>query len=132
EDGLTVGGDLTVAADNLRDGDADLTLVATNANITLRDGSAAREWNTSLDQLVLAITGTGDLTLPNTGALVLTSVTTGGNANISTNTGNLTVGAGAIDGNASFTAGGNLALASLTIDGDADFTAASGGISFGT
>src|SRR5690606_8954644 len=100
-------------------------------NITLLNGGTqARTWATSFDQLVLDITGTGDFTLTNADALVLASVSTGGNASFTTATGDLTLSAGTIDGNAAFTAGGSLALASLTIGGDADFTAASGGISF--
>lgn len=87
--GLSVAGDLTILADNLRDTDTDLILGAANADITLRDGAAAQSWATSFDTLVLEIAGAGDLNLVDTDGLTLASATMGGNAAFSTNAADL-------------------------------------------
>ncbi|HEY7772915.1 MAG TPA: hypothetical protein VIC26_07025, partial [Marinagarivorans sp.] len=89
--GLSHAGALTINADNLSDGDNDLTLAATDATLNLRDGSTAQTWNTSFDQLTATIAGTGDLTVMNTRSLNLAELTTGGAASVSTNAGDLTV-----------------------------------------
>ncbi|MBC6906300.1 filamentous hemagglutinin N-terminal domain-containing protein [Saccharophagus sp. K07] len=131
--GISIGGTLTVDADNLLDGDANLTLTATDANITLRNaGNQARSWTTTFDQLVLDITGTGNFSLTNSGALDLVSLTTGGNTTVTTNAGDLAIGTASVGGNAGFTAAENLTLTSLTSNGNVTVTAADGDISFGT
>src|SRR5690606_29862809 len=80
--GLRHTGTLTVHADNLVADD--IILGATDEDITLRGGNTAQTWNTSFDTLALSIAGTGNFTLADTDGLILTSVTTGGNASFST------------------------------------------------
>lgn len=129
--GLTIGGDLTVDADNLVDDNHDVTLGAAAANITLRDaGAQARNWTTTFDELVLDIAGTGDFSLTNTDTLILSSITTGGNASIATLSGGLTLGSGSIGGNAAFTAAdGDLEFTNApTFSGDLSLTASSGAV----
>ena len=80
-----------LTADNIRDIDNDITLAATNANITLRDGAADKIWNTRFNSLAADITGTGSLAINNTNALVLNTLTTGGAASVATAAGDLTL-----------------------------------------
>ncbi|HEY7771770.1 MAG TPA: filamentous hemagglutinin N-terminal domain-containing protein, partial [Marinagarivorans sp.] len=89
--GLNHAGTLTINADNLSDGDNDLTLAATDATLNLRDGSAAQTWNTSFDQLTATIAGTGDLTVVDSNALTIAGLNTGGAASVSATAGDLTL-----------------------------------------
>jgi filamentous hemagglutinin family protein len=91
--GLVRSGNLTVLADNLVDSDNNLTLGAAAANITLRDGAAARTWTTGFDSLALAITGGGAFSLTDSNGLTLTSASTGGNASFTTTNANLVLSA---------------------------------------
>lgn len=104
--GVTVAGDLTIMADNLRDADADLVLGAVNADITLRDGATAQSWVTSFDALVLDIAGTGAFALDDTDGITLSSATTGGSASFSTNAADLVL-------DTAPTVGGDLSLATI-------------------
>ena len=111
--GLTRTGNLTVLADNLTDADHNVTLGAANANITLRDGAAARTWTTSFTNLVLAITGGGAFNLTDSNGLTLTSASTGGNASFTTTNADLVVGAApVVNGNLSLitTGTGNVVI----------------------
>ena len=105
--GLNQSAGLTILADNLSDGDNDLTLAATDANITLRDGAANQIWNTSFDSLSADITGTGALTVVDSNALTLTALNTGGAANISSTAGDLTL-------SSTPNVGGDLTLTTIT------------------
>ncbi len=91
--GISQPAALTINANDVLDADRDLTLAAGLANITLRDASAARTWNTSFSDLNLALTGAGDFTLTDTDGLNLNSATSGGNVNLTTSNADLTLGA---------------------------------------
>ena len=93
---------LTVNANDLLDADRELTLAATSANITLRNAASSRNWATSFNDLILALTGSGDFALIDSNALTLTSATTGGNASFTATNADLTLsGDPAVSGNLS-------------------------------
>ncbi|HEY6527459.1 MAG TPA: filamentous hemagglutinin N-terminal domain-containing protein [Cellvibrionaceae bacterium] len=93
---------LTINANDVLDVDRDITLAATNANITVRNAALARNWSTSFTNLILSLTGSGDFTLTDSNALTLTSATVGGNASFTTTNADLTLSADpAVAGNLS-------------------------------
>lgn len=87
--GLAPSGGLTVMADNIASSSGSVTLGASHADITLRDGAEAQIWNTSFDHLALNVAGAGAFTLVNGSDLTLSSITTGGNASFSATNGDL-------------------------------------------
>jgi len=100
--GLGLPAGLTINANDLLDTDRDLSLAAGSANITLRNAASSRNWATSFNDLILALTGSGDFALTDTNALILTSATTGGNASFTTTNADLTLGSNpAVSGNLS-------------------------------
>ncbi|RYE19914.1 MAG: T9SS type A sorting domain-containing protein, partial [Sphingobacteriales bacterium] len=104
---------LTLNANDLLDTDRDVTLGATNANITLRNAASARTWASSFTNLILSLTGSGDFALTDSNALTLTSATTGGNASFTTTNADLTLSADpAVTGNLSLitTGTGNIII----------------------
>ena len=100
--GLGLPAGLTINANDLLDTDRDLTLSASSANITLRNAASNRNWATSFNDLILALTGSGDFALTDSSALTLTSATTGGNASFTTTNADLTLSSNpAVSGNLS-------------------------------
>jgi filamentous hemagglutinin family protein len=111
--GFTQSQALTLNANDLLDTDRDVTLGATNANITLRNAASARTWTSSFSNLILSLTGSGDFALTDSNALTLTSATTGGNASFTTTNADLTLSADpAVTGNLSLitTGTGNIII----------------------
>lgn len=101
ETGLMHSGALTIVADNLRDvSDSDTSLGATDAAITLRDGATSQTWSTAFDTLAANIAGGGALTVADSDALTIAGLTTGGAADITATSANLTViGTPSVGGN---------------------------------
>lgn len=123
--GLTHSGNLTITADEVRDSNTIVTLGGANATITLRGGDTAQTWNTSFDELVLDIAGSGDFALTDSDALILTSVNTGGNASFAATGGDLTLtGAPSVAGDLSLSTlgSGDVVIPTLGLNHSGDLT----------
>jgi len=123
--GLAYSGNLTLAVDRVRDGNADISLAAAELMATLRDHQQAAIWTTDVDRLDLTVAGGGALTLSNTGALAIDNLVSDGTITAGTS-GDLTLGTvlGAAD--MAFSSGANLTLlnSSYDVDGELALTAA--------
>ena len=78
--GFRQAGALSLTADDLLDGDTDVSLAASAAAITLRNANGRRSWQSDFAQLDLALTGAGDFALTNAGSLSLNGVATANSA----------------------------------------------------
>lgn len=107
--GLLHGQGLTLDADHLTDGDASVTLAATNLDVNLRQGDVDTQLITVVDSVALAFNGTNTLTLNNTGALLVQALQSAGDVVVNAIDGNLTssVGSYAVLGALTFTTQGS-------------------------
>ena len=89
--GMVHSGALVIDANDLLDTDRDISLAATNADISLRSANAARRWATDFDHLALTLTGAGDLSLVDANGLTLDAASSSANLAITTTNADLTL-----------------------------------------
>lgn len=91
--GFSHDGTLSVDVDGISDGDSDIILAATDANIQLRAPGAATVLNTSFDSLTLDYAGTSGVSVIDVDDLLLNGLVTAGNASIAVTDSDLDVSA---------------------------------------